>query len=306
MPDDKGITKLLELDTHEVSLVESGANLKRRFPVMKALGGEEMHEVLIDILKAEGETEAMAKLDDMLEKEMPEDAKAAVMGAMKLLESFSDVMGVKDALQALASASGSEMVEKPMHYDKDMHYDKEDDERKKAEHEEADKAEHEDADKADEDKIAKSLESLPEAARGNIEQLFKSHRELVAKAAKLEADLGKAEAEKQRTAYITKAKETLKAIPGHDAESMTDIILKAKALDEGFGEQVEKAFEACSSALSNSVLAEVGSDVAEVNSDPFSKIEHIAKGLMAEDANLSKPQAITKALVMNKDLANQL
>ena len=258
-----------------------------------------MHEVLIDILKAEGETEAMAKLDDMLEKEMPEDAKAAVMGAMKLLESFSDVMGVKDALQALASASGSEMVEKP------MHYDKEDEDHKKAEEEETDKAD-EDHQKHDEDKIAKSLESLPEAARGNIEQLFKSHRELVAKAAKLEADLGKAEAEKQRTAYITKAKETLKAIPGHDAESMTDMILKAKALDEFFGEQVEKAFEACSSALSNSVLAEVGSDVAEVSSDPFSKIEHIAKGLMAQDADLSKPQAITKALVMNKDLANQL
>jgi hypothetical protein len=299
MPDDKGITKLLELDTHEVSLVESGANLKRRFPVMKALGGEEMHAVLIDILKAEGETEAMSKLDEMLNKELPEDAKAAVMGAMKLLESFSDVLGVKDALQALASASGSELVEKPEHYDKE-------DEAEKAEHEEADKAEHEDAEKSDEEAIAKSLESLPEAARGNIEQLFKSHRELVAKAAKLEADLGKAEAEKQRTAYITKAKETLKAIPGHDAEAMTDIILKAKALDEGFGEQVEKAFEACSSALSNSVLAEVGSDVAEVNSDPFSKIERIAKGLMAEDPNLSKPQAITKALVMNKDLANQL
>jgi hypothetical protein len=295
MPDDKGITKLLELDTHEVSLVESGANLKRRFPVMKALGGEEMHAVLIDILKAEGETEAMSKLDEMLNKELPEDAKAAVMGAMKLLESFSDVMGVKDALQALASASGSELVEKPEHYDKE-------DEAEKAEHEEADKAEEE-AEKSDEEEIAKSLESLPEAARGNIEQLFKSHRELVAKAAKLEADLGKAEAEKQRTAYITKAKETLKAIPGHDAEAMTDIILKAKALDEGF---VEKAFEACSSALSNSVLAEVGSDVAEVNSDPFSKIERIAKGLMAEDPNLSKPQAITKALVMNKDLANQL
>lgn len=298
MPDDKGITKLLELDTHEVSLVESGANLKRRFPVMKALGGEEMHAVLIDILKAEGETEAMSKLDEMLNKELPEDAKAAVMGAMKLLESFSDVLGVKDALQALASASGSELVEKPEHYDKE-------DEAEKAEHEEADKAEEE-AEKSDEEEIAKSLESLPEAARGNIEQLFKSHRELVAKAAKLEADLGKAEAEKQRTAYITKAKETLKAIPGHDAEAMTDIILKAKALDEGFGEQVEKAFEACSSALSNSVLAEVGSDVAEVNSDPFSKIERIAKGLMAEDPNLSKPQAITKALVMNKDLANQL
>jgi hypothetical protein len=257
-----------------------------------------MHAVLIDILKAEGETEAMSKLDEMLNKELPEDAKAAVMGAMKLLESFSDVLGVKDALQALASASGSELVEKPEHYDKE-------DEAEKAEHEEADKAEEE-AEKSDEEEIAKSLESLPEAARGNIEQLFKSHRELVAKAAKLEADLGKAEAEKQRTAYITKAKETLKAIPGHDAEAMTDIILKAKALDEGFGEQVEKAFEACSSALSNSVLAEVGSDVAEVNSDPFSKIERIAKGLMAEDPNLSKPQAITKALVMNKDLANQL
>ena len=101
------ITSLKEVRTDEVSLVESGANLKGRFPLMKSAKGKTMEEILVNVLKAEGRSEAVAKLEEMMDKEdLPEDAKTAVMAAMKLLESFSDMVPVGDALRALRSASG--------------------------------------------------------------------------------------------------------------------------------------------------------------------------------------------------------
>jgi len=92
------VTSLKDVRTHEVSLVESGANLKRRFPIMKAARGNtmKMENILVEVLKAEGRSEAIAKLEEDMEKmELPEDAKAAISAAMKLLESFSDMMPVK-------------------------------------------------------------------------------------------------------------------------------------------------------------------------------------------------------------------
>jgi len=64
-----------------------------------------MENILVEVLKAEGRSEAIAKLEEDMEKmELPEDAKAAISAAMKLLESFSDMMPVSDALQALRTA----------------------------------------------------------------------------------------------------------------------------------------------------------------------------------------------------------
>ena len=49
------VTSLKDVRTHEVSLVESGANLKRRFSLMKSARGNEMkmEQILVEVLKAE-------------------------------------------------------------------------------------------------------------------------------------------------------------------------------------------------------------------------------------------------------------
>ena len=70
-----------------------------------------MDEILVEVLKAEGQSDAVEKLESLLKMEMPEDAKKAVMAAMKLLEAYSDMMPVGEALAALRSASGEEEAE---------------------------------------------------------------------------------------------------------------------------------------------------------------------------------------------------
>ena len=105
----KRVTSLKDVKTLEVSLVEAGANLKRRFHVLKSKGKNMTpDEILVEILKTEGKSEAVAKLEQLLKEDTPEDAKAAMMSAMKLLEAYSDMVPVKEALAALRGASGEE------------------------------------------------------------------------------------------------------------------------------------------------------------------------------------------------------
>ena len=104
------ITALKDVKTLEVSLVEAGAN--KRFPIMKSRS-DQMDEILVEVLKAEGQSDAVSKLESILKMEMPEDAKNAVLAAMKLLEAYSDMMPVGEALAALRSASGEEEAEPP-------------------------------------------------------------------------------------------------------------------------------------------------------------------------------------------------
>ena len=106
------ITALKDVRTLEVSLVEAGANMKKRFPIMKSRS-DHMDEILVEVLKAEGQSDAVEKLESLLKMEMPEDAKKAVMAAMKLLEAYSDMMPVGEALAALRSASGEEPEPEP-------------------------------------------------------------------------------------------------------------------------------------------------------------------------------------------------
>ena len=186
------ITSLKDVKTLEVSLVERGANLKRRFPVMKARG-DQMDEVLVEVLKAEGSSEAVNKLESILKMEhMPADAKAAIMAAMKLLEAYSDMMPVGEALSALGRASGAKGMhedkkEKAEHEDKKEKAEHEDDEKEKA-MEDVEKPYHKE--KKEEDDLKKSLETLPPAARQAIDAIWKAKEELTQKSEKLEKQLG--------------------------------------------------------------------------------------------------------------------
>ena len=307
------VTSLKDVKTHEVSLVESGANMKRRFPIMKTARGNTMNmeEILVEVLKAEGRSEAIQKLEDDMEKmEMPEDAKAAISAAMKLLESFSDMMSVKDALKALRMANGEE-VEKPYHTDKEK------DEADKAKHDEdAEKAKHDDdaekgAHKDDEDKmkkeeekLKKSLDELPEAARAAVEALWKSNRELVEKSQKLENELGQELAKRERTEFIAKSEKSLCNVPGHSLEEVCDLVLEAKARDEDFGARIEKALTAASNGMKGgATLVEAGSNTAvdAAPSDAWERIQQLAKAEV-DRAGGSMASAIAKTIQTNPSL----
>ena len=293
------VTSLKDVRTHEVSLVESGANLKRRFPIMKAARGNtmKMEEILVEVLKAEGRSEAIQKLEDEMEKmEMPEDAKAAISAAMKLLESFSDMMPVKDAINALKTANGEE-VEKPYHTDKEK------EEAEKAE--EDDKMEKEDEMKKEdeEDKLKKSLGDLPEAARAAVEALWKSNRELVEKSQKLESELGQELAKRERGEFIAKNEKSLCNVPGHSLEEVCDLVLEAKARDERFGARIEKALTAASNGMKGgATLVEAGSNApVEASGDAWERIQQLATEEV-EKSGGSMASAIAKTIQTNPAL----
>lgn len=284
-------TSLKAVKTEEVSLVESGAN-RKVFQIMK--NAPTMDEILVQVLKAEGDSEAMEKLSDEMSKmELPEDAKTAVMAAMKLLEAYSDEMSVADALRSLRAASGEKMeveVESAEHYDK--------------EEEEADKAEEEETEKEDdEEKLEKALREIPEGARAAFESIYKAKKELVEKAAQLERELGVEIAKRERTEYVKKAEQTLGNIPGHTLDEVVDLVLEAKARDEGLGARVEKALEASSAALQGgAVLVEAGTSAQMTSGGAWAKIQKSAEDLMSTEPGLTKAQAISKTLQINPEL----
>jgi len=289
------VTSLKDVRTHEVSLVESGANLKRRFPIMKAARGNtmKMENILIEVLKAEGRSEAIAKLEEDMEKmELPEDAKAAISAAMKLLESFSDMMPVSDALQALRTANG-EKVEVEI---------------EASEEEEAEKAEHEDEEMKKEDEeeeLKKSLGELPDAARAAVEALWKSNRELVEKSQKLESELGQELAKRERGEFIAKSEKSLCNIPGHSLEEVCDLVLEAKARDEDFGARIEKALTAASNGMKGgATLVEAGSNApVEAPGDAWGRIQQLAQEeIQKSQGKMDMPVAIAKAIQTNPKL----
>ena len=287
------VTSLKDVRTHEVSLVESGANLKRRFPIMKAARGNtmKMENILVEVLKAEGRSEAIAKLEEDMEKmELPEDAKAAISAAMKLLESFSDMMPVSDALQALRTANG-EKVEVEI---------------EASEEEEAEKAEHEDEEMKKEDEeeeLKKSLGELPDAARAAVEALWKSNRELVEKSQKLESELGQELAKRERGEFIAKSEKSLCNVPGHSLEEVCDLVLEAKARDEDFGARIEKALTAASNGMKGgATLVEAGSNApVEAPSDAWERIQQLANEEVQKSGG-SMASAIAKTIQTNPAL----
>jgi len=287
------VTSLKDVRTHEVSLVESGANLKRRFPIMKAARGNtmKMEQILVEVLKAEGRSEAIAKLEEDMEKmELPEDAKAAISAAMKLLESFSDMMPVSDALQALRTANG-EKVEVEI---------------EASEEEEAEKAEHEDEEMKKEDEeeeLKKSLGELPDAARAAVEALWKSNRELVEKSQKLESELGQELAKRERGEFIAKSEKSLCNIPGHSLEEVCDLVLEAKARDADFGARIEKALTAASNGMKGgATLVEAGSNApVEAPGDAWERIQQLAHEEVKKSGG-SMASAIAKTIQTNPAL----
>ena len=277
------ITSLKDVKTLDVSLVERGANLKRRFHFMKARG-DTMGEILVEVLKAEGQSEAVQKLEGMLKEEMPEDAKAAIMAAMKLLEAFSDIMPVGDALAALGGASGEEVeveaAEEPAE-------------------DEAEKMEEED------DELKKTLDNLPPAAQAAIDAIWKDREALVAKSAELEKSLGEEIAKRSRREYLAKAEKSLCNIPGHSLEEVVDLMIEVKATNEELGARVEKALESSSAALQGgALLVEAGRSVPDTSGgDPWAKIQKIAKSEVEKSAGaLTMPQAIAKTIQTNPAL----
>ena len=289
------ITALKDVRTLEVSLVEAGANMKKRFPIMKSRS-DHMDEILVEVLKAEGQSDAVEKLESLLKMEMPEDAKKAVMAAMKLLEAYSDMMPVGEALAALRSASGEEEAE-PEEVKVESAEDEEDEEKDKEKEKES-----------EEEKLMKSLGDLPAAAQNAMQAIYKRSEELAKKLEDRESELGVEIAKRARREYLAKAEKTLCNIPGHSLEQVVDLMIDVKARDADLGSRVEKALEAASAAMQGGpLLVEAGRNVPDMSAgDPWSRIQQIAKSeVEASGGKLKMPAAIAKTIQTNPALYSE-
>ena len=287
------ITALKDVKTLEVSLVEAGANKKKRFPIMKSRS-ETMDKILVEVLKAEGQSDAVAKLESLLKMEMPDDAKKAVMAAMKLLEAYSDMMPVGEALAALRSASGEEEEAEAEEVKVESAEDEEEEDKKEEE--------------SDEEKLMKSLGDLPAAAKGAMEAIWKRNEELAKKLEDRESELGVEIAKRARREYLSKAEKTLCNIPGHSLEQVVDLMIDVKARDANLGSRVEKALEAASAAMQGGpILVEAGRNVPDMSAgDPWSKIQQLAKSeVEASGGKLKMPAAIAKTIQTNPALYSE-
>jgi len=296
---DKPLTELSDLLADEVSLVDRGANKKKRFPVFKR-EKEQIMQDYEEVLKAvlEMELDEEAQLDEWIAKAKLDDkAVAAVKGALRLLASHKDVLP-KDVMDKLAGLVGypapkAKAEEKPKE-EEGYPMPKEKAQAKKAEGEE----------KPEATEVEKQLADIRKAHEEQISALTKQNEEI-------RKSLDTEREERRRQELVAKAKDELSYCPGQSAEEQADLILKLEKVDAKLAEKQWAQMKATSEALQKSaVFAEAGAKFGEsAESSSWGQIEKLAKGLVEKstDINFTEEQAIAKVLgsPRGKELYNQ-
>lgn len=328
------ITALTDVETLEVSLVPQGANKKKRFPVLKS-AETKMSDILHAVIDAPSSEDT--KFDQVVKSsalgENPEAAEA-LKGAMKIINAYSDSISPEDAIGVMAEGFGvqkgmyekteeddeekaekedEEKVEKPGHYDEkgdDEEAEKEDKEFEEgkesegttiADEEEAEKAEEEEEEKED---VEKSLNSLPKNVREQMTALFKSNREAVAKAEKLEKALKVERDERLRKDYIAKAQKDFPYVPGKSPEEVGLMLKSLHSVAPKIAEDVENIFKSVSATIEKTgLLKELGSGMSNGgdNASAYGKLDGIAREAVSK-SGVSYAKAFETAMNQNPEL----
>jgi len=259
--------KLTNFEAREVSLVDKGANKKKRFSVYKSEGNdmpEEMLELIVDVLKTEDESD---NYEELL-KEMSEKGRGAARAAMKILNAFKGEMP-EGLMEKLMEAGG--MKKKPM----------EDEMKKSCASDEEQKSE---------DTVSKNLESLPEDVQAIVNKALEASNKEMEAVKKANEDLLKAlQVEKdarRKREWTEKAENSLAKYP----DSTENLVATLMELEDVKPELAEKQFELlkkAADAMSNStLLKEFGSNASpESGQDAYSKLEAMAKGFVEKSAD---------------------
>ena len=321
------ITALTELETVEVSLVPQGANLKKRFPILKKNEGTNMSDILHAVIDAETSDDSqfanVAKSADL-----SEEAQAAIVGAMKILNAYSDVVPAQDAVGLLSKGLGVEAPAAPVakeddeeESEKGEHKDEDEEVKTLAEMMDDDKKEkgaHEDDEDEDEvkkpghyeekmdheDKVKKSLEGLDPEVAAQVEALWKSQKEAVAKADALQKSLNKERDERLRKEFVAKAEKELRFVPGKSPEELGVLLKTLHSMDSQIATDIENIFKAASSLIEKAdLLDELGSSMtgAVSNASAYHQLDALAKSKVSNSGE-SYAQAFTQAMKENPNL----
>ena len=333
------ITALTDLETVEVSLVPAGANLKKRFPIMKRDEENSMSDILHAVIDAQ--TSEESHFDSVVKSaELSEEAAAAVKGAMKILNAYSDVLPTEQAVGLVSKGLGLEKAEEEEVKDDDDEKEvKEDDAEEEVKDlsemlEQADKADEEeevskphgkphdddeDAKKADEDEdetekmygsdeekksLQKSLNTLDPDVRDQVTALWKSQKDAIAKADRLEKSLMAERDERLRKEFVTKAHKDFPYVPGKSPEELGLMLKSLHGMDSQIAKDIEGIFKSVSAMVEKGdLLDELGSSMTSNagGGSAYGKLDSIAKSRVAKSGE-SYAKAFESAMRDNPDL----
>jgi chemotaxis protein histidine kinase CheA len=328
------ITALTDVETLEVSLVPQGANKKKRFPVLKS-AEKNMSDILHAVIDAPSSEDN--RFDQVVKSSSlgnnPEAAEA-VIGALKILNAYSDSVSPAEAVGLVADGLGVEkgMYEKGSKYEEKAEEEEEEaevkiemteeeEETKKEEEEETEKAEHEEeetekeeheeeeTEKAEEDEeekedVEKSLKSLPENVRNQMTALFKSQKEAIAKADKLEKALKVERDERLRKDFIAKAQKDFPYVPGKSPEEVGLMLKSLHSVAPKIAEDVENIFKSVSATIEKTgLLTELGSGMSSGgdSASAYGKLDGIARQAVTK-SGVSYAKAFETAMNQNPEL----
>ena len=349
------ITALTDVETLEVSLVPQGANMKKRFPVLKSAEKKEMSDILHAVIDAPSSEDT--KFDQVVKSsKLGENAEAgeALKGAMKILNAYSDSISPEDAIGVMAEGFGIQKAEYKKAEDEeeeeeedkmakedeefaegkesegatlaDEEAEKEDeefaegkesegatlaDEEAEKEHEEgheeeAEKAEDEEEEE-DEEKIEKSLKSLPRNVRKQMTSLFKSQKQAIAKAEKLEKALKVERDVRLRKEFISKAQKDFPYVPGKSPEEIGLMLKTLHGLAPKIATDLEGIFKSVSVTIEKTgLLKELGSGMSSGgdSASAYGKLDGIARGAVKK-SGVSYAKAFETAMNQNPELYSQ-
>lgn len=272
------VNTLIDLDTVEVSLVDRGAN-QRVFAIRKA---EQMNDIIKDIIDVplEQETEVVEAL---VSKELTDDARHGLIGAMRIVQAYKDEAGMREALVALATLLDFE----------------------KPEEEETPMAQEDvEMEKSSEDSI--NMNDIPDEVRAQVENLWKANEEAVKKAAELEEVLKAERDERLTKEFIAKAVESYGNIPGHTADELGLMVKSLHTHDEEAAKKIEGLLKTVSQVISKSELfVEAGVTVQDQGvKDPLNQLDALAQKHRSENPGVSYAKAYD--VVMKSDEGRKL
>lgn len=286
----KELTELKDLKTHEVSLVDKGANKKKRFPIFKQ--ESPMNE---EIIKAVLETQVdeEASIQEFIDKsELDETATHAVTGALRILSSFKDKLPT-DTLSTLATAAGyAEPVakkEEPAPPEKKKEKEMEDEE---------------------ELEMKKSLEGMPEEVQKRFEEITKAHNEQIEELKSENAEVKKAlkveRDQKELEDWVTKAKEELTGIPNKTPQELGESLKKLADVDKALADDQFATMKAAADTIKQSALfKEIGGRGMDIAGSAMDKVNKKAQALIEKSEGLTKEQAVAKVFESDPALYKQ-
>lgn len=287
------LTSLTELHTQEVSLVDRGANKKKRFPIFKQENPmTDFNEILKAVLETELDEES--DLDSWVQKaQLSEKGVGAVKAALRILAAYKDELP-GDTMDTLSQLAGFEKS-KPV-------------ETKKAKQAKAcgptnDEEEEEIMDEDKSKEVKKEFAGLPEAVRAEVETVLKSRddelaalrarNEEITKALHTEKDI------RELGEWVAKAEKDLSHYPGKSSRELGEMLKKLSDVDPTLAASQFDTMKSASDAMRDSVvLKEAGGSFRDVTGSAWNKIEQLAEGIFekSEDPKMTQQRAMAKAL----------